>query len=636
MPQNDELVHAAHSGDLNQVKKLIEAGANPNSVDANGMGTLLNFHPHVTKYLLEQGANPDLQRNENISPVLAGVSGFNTECVKLMLDAGANPNQASHHNGETALHHAASGSDTQLVQALLTAGANPNHRTTPGMTTYALWRDARVRGETPLHRAAAFGSPEVIQLLLDAGGDPSLRDAHHDTPLSWASWHQREKSIIDQLYYDGSGVGPDIPVTKPKDACLLQKFWQAVTAGNVAKTTALLAQDTSLAGTDCRPAEQRNQHTNGFPLVQAAKDGNIEIAEVLLQRGADPNARSPAEDQREFGMPLIFAFDNRNYDLVCLLLDSGASVHAYPYCDICLVDRVFIAASEQPEFVETVSSMVRHSYENYLLSSQSGRVGIGNWELSWQEATENVRLLARVLMQGGRPSLAQVVRQNQIQLLKDLLDTCPESRGTQFDYPNATVFENIWHAASWYGYPEVIEFCRQACPQMHDYEAAKGSLFSATKSHNRDGSYADYRRIILLQLEYLKNSGQLDKLKNDQPPFKAHQLLAANYCWHNNYGYRAGISRPEDLLDLAELFIEYGFEDFDYRDPKTGRSPLATAVARGTHPGMLEYVEFLIARGANLCSDDPADTNPLELAKQIDASEHSQRRDAFIKLLSNT
>jgi ankyrin repeat protein len=160
--------------------------------------------------LLEHGADPDLQRNENITPVLAAVSN-NIECMRLMLEAGANVNRASEHNGETALHFVASGSATEAVRLLLDRGANPNARTKPGMKTYAMWRDVRVRGETPLHRAAAWGSPEVIQLLLDAGGDPTIRDANNDTPLSWASWYLRDKSIIDQLWYEGSGVGPDFP-----------------------------------------------------------------------------------------------------------------------------------------------------------------------------------------------------------------------------------------------------------------------------------------------------------------------------------------------------------------------------------------------------------------------------------------
>lgn len=189
---------------------MVEAGVDPNCTDQHGMGPLLNFHPPVTEYLLSKGADPDVQRNENISPVLVGVSS-NTECMRLMLEAGANVNRASDHNGETALHFVASGDDTDAVQLLLNYGANPNAGTKPGMKTYGLWRDARVRGETPLHRAAAWGSPQVIQMLLDAGADPTIRDANKDTPLSWASWYLRDKSIIDLLSYEGSGVGPDFP-----------------------------------------------------------------------------------------------------------------------------------------------------------------------------------------------------------------------------------------------------------------------------------------------------------------------------------------------------------------------------------------------------------------------------------------
>jgi len=210
MLRNDELVEAALSGQLSKVIELIEGGADPNSVDAHGMGPLLNFHPEVTRYLLQHGARPDQQRNENITPVLAGVSS-NCECMRLMLEAGARVNIASQHNGETALHFAASLKEAAGVALLLQYGADPNMRTRPGMKTYALWRDARVRGETPLHRAAAWGSSVVIQLLLAAGAAPTLRDANNDTPLSWASWHRRDKAIIDQLSYPGSGVGPDIP-----------------------------------------------------------------------------------------------------------------------------------------------------------------------------------------------------------------------------------------------------------------------------------------------------------------------------------------------------------------------------------------------------------------------------------------
>ena len=211
--RNDELVGVAHAGELAKVRQLIEAGADPNSCDANGMGTLLTFHSEVTEYLLAQGADPNLQRNENISPVLTGlVYVGKLECARLLLKGGADVNRENEHNHETALHYAAAGDNTEMVKLLLEHKADVGAKTKPRMRTYFLWRDARVRGETPLHRAAAWGSPEVIRLLLDAGADPKTIDINKDTPLSYASWHMRDKSVIDMLSYEGSGVGPDLKI----------------------------------------------------------------------------------------------------------------------------------------------------------------------------------------------------------------------------------------------------------------------------------------------------------------------------------------------------------------------------------------------------------------------------------------
>ena len=211
--RNDEFVWAANRGDLSKVRELLAEGADPNSVDANGMGPLLTFHPEVIRCLLDHGADPDQQRNENINPVIVGLS-WNLECLDTLLAGGASASRASDHSGETALHFVVSADEDHALagsKLLLDHGANPNAVTRPGMTTYMLWRDARVRGETPLHRAAAWSTPKVIQLLLDRGAKPNIRDANGDTALSWASWYRRDKEIIDQLTYEGSGVGPDLP-----------------------------------------------------------------------------------------------------------------------------------------------------------------------------------------------------------------------------------------------------------------------------------------------------------------------------------------------------------------------------------------------------------------------------------------
>jgi uncharacterized protein len=209
MPHNSpELVRASKQGDLDTVRRLVEAGADVNSVGDHGMGPLLTFTPAVTEYLLSMGADPNRQTNESGDPILAGVAYFNhRECVRLLLAAGADPNALVGGTEETALHgcliglgHQATAEDRfGVVKLLIEHGADPNRRTVPGMVTLAFWRDVRTRGETPLHRAAAYAPEGTIRYLLEAGADKTIRDANGDSPQSWASWHWRPKEIIDLL-----------------------------------------------------------------------------------------------------------------------------------------------------------------------------------------------------------------------------------------------------------------------------------------------------------------------------------------------------------------------------------------------------------------------------------------------------
>ncbi len=162
----------AYYGDVTAVKFVLARGASFNALGSNALNTAA-FHGHwrLCQFLLENGMDVN-ERGET---------------------------------GETPLHSATTNTRhpayNAVVKVLLANGADVNAKTTPGVLTASLMRDARTKGETPLHRAAAFGNEETIQMLLDGGATIDARDAHGDTPLGWASWHQRPASILAKLCY---------------------------------------------------------------------------------------------------------------------------------------------------------------------------------------------------------------------------------------------------------------------------------------------------------------------------------------------------------------------------------------------------------------------------------------------------
>ena len=197
--ESRELMEAVSVGDLDWVRSLVESGADVNAADEHRSGTLLNFHPGITAYLLSKGANPNTQTNENGASVLAGLCFVNQlECARLLLAHGADVNRGRDESMETPLHHAlAGGADIEVIRLLVDSGADVNAKTLPGVCSYNFYGSTPTRGETPLHRAAAFASIEIVQLLLQAGADRAVRDVRGESPHVWAGWFRREKKVVE-------------------------------------------------------------------------------------------------------------------------------------------------------------------------------------------------------------------------------------------------------------------------------------------------------------------------------------------------------------------------------------------------------------------------------------------------------
>jgi len=208
------LLNRIYAGRTDLVFDLIAAGLPANTKDGGGVSLVqwCGYYGDISaiRFLIGNGASlSDLGANLDLSG--AAFHGHWRLC-EYLIESGADPGLGAVDTGETPLHSALcavnSIAHTQVVRVLLAAGADPNIPTLHGKETGAFMRDCRTKGETPLHRAAAFGTEEAVELLLEAGGNRELKDASGETPLSWASWHQRPASILRKLCYGPYRIRP--------------------------------------------------------------------------------------------------------------------------------------------------------------------------------------------------------------------------------------------------------------------------------------------------------------------------------------------------------------------------------------------------------------------------------------------
>ena len=173
------LLFAARDGHLEAVRALVTSHANIDQV-AGGDGSspmviaVANGHYTVAKYLLDEGADPNLANIDGLAPLYATVN------MRFAPVSWA-PNPRTDQEEVEAV---------QLLAALLDAGADPNARIARRLwfspTSHnRLWIDPA--GATPFWRAAQASDVESMRLLLAAGASPDLATFDETTPLMVAA-----------------------------------------------------------------------------------------------------------------------------------------------------------------------------------------------------------------------------------------------------------------------------------------------------------------------------------------------------------------------------------------------------------------------------------------------------------------
>lgn len=178
------LLYAARDGHTEVAKLLLEAGADPEMAESNGIEpllmALLNNQLGVAGLLLDQGVNINVDDFWGRTPLFAAVDYRNLDLNSALEDS-----PGDNHVDREAL--------MPVIRRLLLAGAEVDARTREWPPEkkwlYALndvsWVD--FTGQTAFVRAALAGDVDVMRLLLEHGADPDIATYGGTTALMAAS-----------------------------------------------------------------------------------------------------------------------------------------------------------------------------------------------------------------------------------------------------------------------------------------------------------------------------------------------------------------------------------------------------------------------------------------------------------------
>jgi ankyrin repeat protein len=389
--ERERVFAAARDGDLQAVRHALERGFNPGASDTRGrsLHQLAKSLGHTELELLMReyqerdersdevkqavkaiqdaaadGRTDDLRRLLDEHPDLLDARGvdFNKqtalhkaawknrlECVRLLLERGADVRIRDYGDNAYALHFAAEGADLAIVRMLVEAGSEidgegDDHQV--GVLGWAtclgevredvarylldagaklnIWsaialdraddvrafvgRDPSILSarssrndhhRTVLHHAAAVNRPSMVRLLLELGARADATDDTGATALTVAAVEKADPSILTMLEQAGARLD----------------LLTALTLGRYDLAERMLAQDPARIGPDGRD-------TIALHLLVAKR--NADGVRWLIEHGVDLNAKRVLWDCNHTALHLTTELPGGAIELTRILLDAGA------------------------------------------------------------------------------------------------------------------------------------------------------------------------------------------------------------------------------------------------------------------------------------------------------------------------
>lgn len=283
------LLMAVYAGEHETVEQLLNAGADPNMVDAEGWTQAANVGVSVllvavrrgwvtvVALLLEKKANPDHGKPNGTSPLYVAAREGRDEIVQVLLDADADPGNA-----------AASGA-IPLNVAMKQLGAESDR----------LMLRQRQHCVEILQRASherVEGDAVSMLLLATMIGDTAMMG--NTLAMLYLPDHERSRGLPTADLLDETGVTGALNCGS---SLLL-----IATRGNHLRAVQLLLHQ--------KASVDLGKPNGTSPLFVAAQEGYAEVVQVLLSAGADPLKRSGKGT-----LPLAMARAMKHNEVVVIL-----------------------------------------------------------------------------------------------------------------------------------------------------------------------------------------------------------------------------------------------------------------------------------------------------------------------------
>jgi ankyrin repeat protein len=263
----DRVFAAARAGDVDAVQHAFASGFDPATPDIDGrtVHQIAKDRGHEAIEVLARDVQGGKTRPDHemqaIQAIMRAAQSGHLAALRSGLDA--HPEWIDALGGgfqkATALHLAVLRNQHAAARLLIARGADLNRRDFPD-------------NAAPLHFAAAHGDLETVRLLVEAGADIEGKgDDHGVGVLGWATCFRDLRQEV-AAYLLGHGARLNL--------------WTSIALDRADELRIMVAEDRALLAARMT----RNQHRR-TPLHHAAFKNRPRMVRLLLEHGADPNAR---------------------------------------------------------------------------------------------------------------------------------------------------------------------------------------------------------------------------------------------------------------------------------------------------------------------------------------------------------